>query len=63
MTSNKPDRRNVFVWMIKVSFLVLALIVAYLFALNGRYTHIGGDEFFDKWTKTIIGVGKYEQIE
>ena len=62
MTSNKPDRRNVFVWMIKVSFLVLALIVAYLFALNGRYTHIGGDEFFDKWTKTILVIDKFNEI-
>lgn len=62
MTSNKPDRRNIFVWMIKVSFLVLALIVAYLFALNGRYTHIGGDEFFDKWTKTILVIDKFNEI-
>lgn len=45
--------------MIKVLFFVFALIVAYLLALNGRYNHIGGYLYFDKWTKEAR---KYEVI-
>ena len=42
---------------------IFALIVAFLFALNGRYMQIADDEFFDKWTKTIIAIEKYEIIK
>lgn len=45
---------------IKVLFFAFALIVAYLFALNGRYNHIGGYLYFDKWTKEAR---EYEVIE
>lgn len=38
---------------------MFALIVAYLFALNGRYIK----KFFDKWTKTILYIGIYEKIK
>lgn len=48
---------------IKVLFFVFALIVAFLFALNGRYMQVSDDEFFDKWTKTIIAIEKYEIIK
>lgn len=46
--------------VIKVLLFVSVLIVAYLFALNGRYSHVGGLLYFDKWTKEIK---KYEVIE
>lgn len=36
---------------IKVLLVVLTLIVAFLFALNGRYTKINGSYYFDKWTQ------------
>ncbi len=49
--------------MIKVLFFMFALIVAYLFALNGRYIKIEDDKFFDKWTKTLIIIDRYEEIE
>lgn len=42
---------------------MFALIVAYLFALNGRYIKTGSGEFFDKWTKTLIIIDRYEEIE
>lgn len=45
---------------IKVLLLIFALIIAFLFALNGRYSHVGGLLYFDKWTKEIK---KYEIIE
>lgn len=48
---------------IKVLFFVFALIVAFLFALNGRYMQVSDDEFSDKWTKTIIAIEKYEIIK
>ena len=54
--SNKRFTRIVLVF-------VFALIVAFLFALNGRYMQVSDDEFFDKWTKTIIAIEKYEIIK
>ena len=39
--------------VIKVLLFVSVLIVAFLFALNGRYSHVGGLLYFDKWTKEI----------
>ena len=46
--------------VIKVLLFVSVLIVAFLFALKGRYSHVGGLLYFDKWTKEIK---KYEVIE
>ena len=46
--------------VIKVLLFVSVLIVAFLFALNGRYSHVGGLLYFDKWTREIK---KYEVIE
>lgn len=46
--------------VIKVLLFVSVLIVAFLFALNGRYSHVGGLLYFGKWTKEIK---KYEVIE
>ena len=62
-TSNKPFLRIFSSQAIKVLFFVLALIVAFLFALNGRYTKVSDDEFFDKWTKTIIAIDRYEVVK
>lgn len=33
---------------------VCALILAYLFVLNNRYSHAGGKYYFDKWKKELI---------
>lgn len=46
---------------IKVLFIILALIVAFLFALNGRYAMIDEDYYFDKWKKEVREV--YELIK
>lgn len=46
--------------VIKVLLFVSVLIVAFLFALNGRYSHVGGLLYFDKWTKEIK---EYEVIK
>ena len=46
--------------VIKVLLFVSVLIVAFLFALNGRYSHVGGLLYFDKWTKEIK---KYDVID
>lgn len=43
-------QRNLIPKSIKVLFLVLVLIVAYLYVLNARYTIVDGDIVFDKWT-------------
>lgn len=55
-SQNKPHRATIIIRTIKVSVLIFALIVAPLFALNGRYVEVGDYEFLDKWTKTIIAI-------
>lgn len=62
MTSNNRFARIPISQTIKVLLWAFALIVAYLFALNGRYIKQDRDEYFDKWTKTIITIDKYETI-
>lgn len=52
----KPSTRISASRVIKVLFLVLALIVAFLFALNGRYMMIDDDYYLDKWKKEIRSV-------
>lgn len=56
MTSNKPHTRISASQVIKVLFLVLALIVAFLFDLNGRYVMIDEDYYLDKWKKEVRSV-------
>lgn len=63
MNPNKRFTRTQITQTIKVLFFMFALIVAYLFALNGRYIKIEDDKFFDKWTKTILYIGIYEKIK
>lgn len=63
MEQNKPDRRIVIVQTIKLLFFAFALIVAYLFALNGRYTKIDDVLFFDKWKKTLVEITRYEEVK
>lgn len=53
---NKPSTRISTSRTIKVLFLVLALIVAFLFTLNGRYMMIDEDYYFDKWKKEVRSV-------
>ena len=62
-TPNKPHTRISISHAIIVLFIAIALVVAYLFALNGRYIQVDDDYYFDKWTKTIIVINKYEMIE
>lgn len=49
--------------VIKVLLYVSALIIAFLFALNGRYIKVADEYYFDKWTKTMLEIEKYEVIE
>ncbi len=51
---NKPIRRLSAMQMIKVLFAVLALIVAYLFSLNGRYVKVDDDLIMDKWKCELL---------
>lgn len=47
---------------VKILIVALVLIIAYLFALNGRYTKIDDDFYFDKWTQTLLIIEKYKEI-
>ena len=59
---NNPHLRHTFFQTIKVLILIFALLISFLFALNGRYhTHREGI-YFDKWTKTIIFVDRAKEI-
>lgn len=65
--TNKPSGRIFFDRTAKVLFLVLVLVIAYLFALNGRYSHTGESLYFDKWTnKALIfnpDTGNFEHLK
>lgn len=52
----KPSTRISASQVIKVLFLVLALTVAFLFALNGRYVMIDKYCYLDKWKKEVRSV-------
>lgn len=52
----KPSTRISVSQTIKALFLILTLIVAFLFALNGRYMMIDDEYYFDKWTKTMLWI-------
>ena len=39
------------------------LIILYLFALNGRYSKIEDNIYFDKWKRCIIVVNKTIDVE
>lgn len=54
MSQNKDHARILFSRVGELLFLTFALIIAYLFALNGRYIQIDDELYFDKWTKTHI---------
>jgi hypothetical protein len=43
---------------IKFAIIIVAIVISYLFALNGRYTHCCGVVFFDKWTKEAVILSK-----
>lgn len=47
---NKKDKVNIF----KIVVIILALILAYLFALNGRYLSFGNAPILDKWTRAFV---------
>ena len=61
--TNKPRRAILISKTIKVLLLVFVLIIAYLFALNGRFIKQDSDVYFDKWTKTILVIDRYKTIE
>lgn len=41
-------------YAIRVLVAIVFLVFAYLFALNGRYTHVKGKIFFDKWERQCV---------
>lgn len=53
-------------YIIKSLISIAFLIIAYLFALNGRYSHAEQDLYFDKWTKKALifnpDTGSFEEI-
>ena len=53
--------------VIKSIFAILVLVILYLFALNGRYSHAGQAVYFDKWTKQALmfnpDTGCFEEIK
>ena len=48
--------------VIKSAFAILVLVILYLFALNGRYSKIEDNVYFDKWKRCIIEVNKTIEV-
>lgn len=59
METNKPHTRIFVSQTIKVLFFVFALIIAFLFALNGRYMVVDEGYILDKWKKEVIDMYEY----
>lgn len=53
--------------LIKIAIAIVAIIICYLFALNGRYSEDDNGFCMDKWTKKGLyfseETGKYETIQ
>lgn len=62
-TPNKPHTRISISHAITVLFITIALVIAYLFALNGRYIQVDDDYYFDKWTKSMLEIARYKTVE
>ena len=56
--SEKPCARVSTLQLIRILFFAFALIVAFLFALNGRYVMIDEDYYLDKWKKEVRSVNE-----
>lgn len=59
---SKVFRADVIFKSIKLLILLFALFIAFLFALNGRYKSYDYDVHFDKWTKTILYIERFDEI-
>lgn len=63
MCRNDSHKNTLVSGIVKGVFLVIALVIAYLFALNGRYIQEDDGVYFDKWTKSIVDIVRYKTIE
>lgn len=63
MCRNGSLKKTLIPGIVKGIFLVLVLIIAYLFALNGRYIQVDDDYYFDKWTKSMLEITRYKTVE
>lgn len=59
---NKPHKSDIIFKSIKTIIILAALFIAFLFALNGRYKSYDYDVHFDKWTKTILYIERFDEI-
>lgn len=49
---------------VKFAIIFAAIVISYLFALNGRYSYCDDFVFFDKWTKgTVILFNETGQLQ
>ncbi len=53
--------------VIKLIIAFFVLVILYLFALNGRYSHAEQAVYFDKWTKQALifnpDTGSFEEMK
>lgn len=55
MTDN-TNKQTIILQVLKIFICICALILAYLFALNGRYMMIDDNYYLDKWKKEVRSV-------
>lgn len=63
MVSNVHSRKNNIYNIMRLLLCIIALVIAYLFALNGRYIKDGDYCYFDKWTKTMLWIDRGEVVK
>ena len=61
------NRKTGMLSFVKFPILIILLLLAYLFALNGRYSHAEQDLYLDKWTKQALifnpDTGSFEEMK
>lgn len=64
METKESNRTNEIPWKIKLILIVIALCIAYLFALNGRYSKFDEEYFFmfDSWTNSMYQLNGDEWV-
>lgn len=67
LNSKTEQNKSVQKYTIKALVAIAILVFAYLFALNGRYSHAEKALYFDKWTKQALifnpDTGCFEEIK
>lgn len=59
----EPNKKINYSGIVKSVIAVAVLIILYLFALNGRYSKVHDDYYFDKWRRCVVEAWSGKRVE